>query len=113
MLFFQGTEVRAPALFSMNLLHESTNFFRLEGSVFVKFQQQVEMQAHSLFTAAMGVSASGENMAIISLVKLVNKSLVEMEQSSEHICNRFPPESENRFKVPLPRATLLEMLELP
>lgn len=55
----------------------------------------------------------GENMAIISLVKLVNKSLVEMEQSSEHICNRFLPESENRFKVPPPRATLLEMLKLP
>lgn len=35
-----------------------TNFFRLEGSEFVKFQQQVEMQAHSLFTPAMGVSAS-------------------------------------------------------
>lgn len=183
----------------------STNFFRLEGSIIVDFQWQLEMRTHSVFTPAMGVSPSqprlwywwtswnlnwattvmvasfhckrntknrrkisqaiwveeipmmswpvckhlpsyhmapawtcqhcciswetvvtlhgldksrgdsmceGENMAIISLVKLVNKSLTETEQSSEHVCNRFLPESVNRFKVPLPRATLLEMLEL-
>lgn len=45
-----------------------------------------------------------ENVAIISPVKLVTKSPVEMKQFSCHICSMFPPESTSRFEVPLPNA---------
>lgn len=45
-----------------------------------------------------------ENMAIISPVRLVKKSPIEMKQFSWHICSMFPPENASRFGVPLPSA---------
>lgn len=57
-----------------------------------------------------------ENVAIISPVKLVKKTPVEVKQFSWHICSIFPPESGSRFGAPLPNAakrSRTETQELP